>query len=508
MLQPRHEDQGSQAIAVFRLSPLRRPALKADLILVGRVLVGDSDGARADAVAIRAGRIVAVGDSGDVLALREARTTMLGSPTAAVVPGFVDAHLHFVALARRATEVDCSLAAARNIAEVAGRIREAARQRPPGTWIRAFGYDECFLAERRPPMVAELDRAAPRHPVRLLHRTGHAVVLNTAAFAQLGLPAREEILEPADLLRGRTPAPEAGEMARLAAAASQRLLSAGVTCFHDLTPGQDAAALDVWKRWIGDRTVRQRVVVYGEVLESRNGEAEEQPARLRYAGAKIVVTEATDAGELSEAVTAADRAGAQVALHAVEGGPLVMAVAALRRLGRERVRSRRHRIEHAALCPPALVDELAACGAIVVTHPAFLESFAVKYRAEVHAHEQEWLYPVRDLRAARVPVAFGSDAPIADPRPLANLQAAVTRGSPAEAPLGRAQSIPVAEALELHTLGGAAAGGLDPHLGRVVPGAIADLVLLDDDPTAVPPSEVAAIGVRATVVGGEVAWSR
>ena len=123
-----------------------------------------------------------------------------------IVAGFVDAHLHLVALARRAGEVDCSKDRARSVRDVVATIREAAARSAPASWIRAFGYDEFFLEEKRPPTVAELDAAAPGHPVRLLHRTGHAVVLNSLGFRRLGLTPREVIHEPAGLLKSKVAA--------------------------------------------------------------------------------------------------------------------------------------------------------------------------------------------------------------------------------------------------------------------------------------------------------------
>jgi predicted amidohydrolase YtcJ len=75
-------------------------------------------------------------------------------------------------------------------------LLRAAHAQPAGTWIRAFGYDEAFLAEKRPPTVADLDFAVPNHAVRLLHRTGHAVVLNSLAWHRLGMPRREVVYEP------------------------------------------------------------------------------------------------------------------------------------------------------------------------------------------------------------------------------------------------------------------------------------------------------------------------
>lgn len=463
--------------------------MTADLIVLGRVTTGDPKRPRAEAVAVLDGRIAAIGEAADVEPLRGGRTEVLGSRDSGVVPGFVDAHLHLVALARRAAEVDCSRERARSVGEVVAIIAAAAERRPSGTWIRAFGYDEFFLAEKRPPTVAELDSAAPRHPVRLLHRTGHAAVLNRRAFERLHVAPREVIYEPARILHGEVPAPDATETGPLVRAASDRLLAAGITAFCDTTPGRGAKDVQAMRAWASDGTIRQRAVVFGE------------PDRV-----KLMVTEESDAGEVIETVAAADRAGAQIALHAVEGGPLAVAVSALRSLGAERVRARRHRIEHASLCPPPLCEAIAESGATVVTHPIFLEEFGEKYRSEVSREEHEWLYPLRSLRDARVPIAFGSDAPIAPAAPLANVQAAVCRQTEDGSTLGAAQALTVAEALDVHTRGSAAAVRLDATIGSLVVGKAADLVLVETDPLAVSPNEIASIGVRATVIGGRVAW--
>jgi predicted amidohydrolase YtcJ len=479
--------------------------LKADLILVGKILTGEPTLPRAEAVAIMRGSIVAVGTLDQILELRGGDTEVLGDSGSALLPGFVDAHLHFLALARRVVEVDCSAEFARSIGELVARIRAAAAARPVGSWIRAFGYDEFFLQERRPPAVAELDAAAPTHPVRLLHRTGHAAVLNTAAFERIGLSPRPLIHEPARLLHRRIPSAGTLETARLAASASERLLGAGVTAFHDPTPAQDAEALDTLRRWVADGTIRQRVVAYGD---PDHFHVREDRGRFLHAGVKIVVTEGSEADEVIERVAAAHAAGAQIALHAVEGGPLVVAVAALRRLGKERVRARRHRIEHATLCPPSIRKEIAQCGATVVTHPDFLYRFGEKYAEEVGGEEEQgWLYPLRGFLDDGIPVALGSDAPIGVAEPLAAIQAATERRTRGGSILGAAQSISPGEAVELHSRGGAAAARLEASIGSIAPGRIADIVVLGADPIGVPKPEIGSIPVRVTVIDGRIAWS-
>ncbi|MGH7898944.1 MAG: amidohydrolase family protein, partial [Candidatus Binatia bacterium] len=310
--------------------------------MIGRVWTGDPGRPHAEAVAIGGDRILAVGSEAEIARYSGRGTERLGHRRAAIVPGFIDAHLHFLALARRALEVDCSSEAARSVREILEKLGAAARAKPEGAWIRGFGYDEFFLAEKRPPQVAELDRAAPYHPVRLLHRTGHAAVLNSLAFRLLDLPVEDVVYEPADRVRG-TKSEDEVELAKLARAASERLLSAGITTFHDPTPDPEGEGARVLRSLVERGTIRQRVRAYGSESGFSPHASGGGDARFRQAGVKIVVTEKSDGGEIAERVAVADRSGAQVAIHAVEEGPLVIAIEALSRLGRARVKATRHR---------------------------------------------------------------------------------------------------------------------------------------------------------------------
>ena len=140
-----------------------------------------------DALACVDGRIVALGTPEECARALPDEARRIVARDAYLLPGFIDAHIHVLAAAVAAAGVDCSPQAVSSIAELLDVIARAVSDRPPGAWVRAHGYEETMLAERRHPTRAELDAAAPHHPVRLTHRSGHAEVLNSRALALAGI---------------------------------------------------------------------------------------------------------------------------------------------------------------------------------------------------------------------------------------------------------------------------------------------------------------------------------
>ena len=160
--------------------------LDADLILHGaNIITIDPANPRAQAVAIAGDRILAVGSDDDVLNLATTRTRKVNLTGRTVLPGFIDAHTHVAYSGiRHLKQVDCDL---RSIAEIQNAIRKRAAATPQGQWIVGFKYDDTKTTEGRRLTRADLDSAAPAHPVFIGHRGGHTGYVNSIALKVAGV---------------------------------------------------------------------------------------------------------------------------------------------------------------------------------------------------------------------------------------------------------------------------------------------------------------------------------
>jgi len=502
------------------------------------VLTMDPRQPRAEAIAMRGGHIVAVGTTPEVLALRGRGTRLIDCRGAAILPGFIDAHLHLRAYAATFCGIDCRPHMVHSLTDLQALLQRHSHRLPPGQWLVGYGYDEFGLAERRHPTRWDLDVATPHHPIRLAHRSRHAWALNSLGLAQLGItrnfsaPAgglveRDPVSgEPTGLLidmdahvREHLPPQATPEIFRGGLRqSSQTLLSAGVTTMQDASVSNDLAAYEAFRAWSADGDVRVRVTLLigasslPDVIAAGLKSGEGSPF-LRVQGIKIRLDEASGTlyppqETVDAQVWSAHRQGFPVAIHALELPALVSAMHAIRlaqtRLPRTDLR---HRIEHGALCPEVCLEELADLHVAVVTQPAFLWHHGLRYMSEIAPEQHPWLYRVKSLLDRGVPVAGSSDAPVVPPLPLQGVSAAVARRTPDGHIIGPDERVSVTEALWLYTQGGAWVCGLESEVGSITCGKRADLVILEADPTRVPVADIPHIPVRMTVVDGAVQWS-
>ena len=508
----------------------------ADLVLHNaNVLTLDPDLPRASLVAARGNVIVYVGDEAQRTQLTGRRTRVIDCQGGTLLPGFHDAHCHLLGLAAQRTGVDCAPPAVTSLGDLQAAITRRAQQTPAGQWIRAHSYHEFDLAERRHPTRHDLDGAAPDHPVRLAHRSGHAHVLNTLGLQAAGIThdtpdpvagviERDEqgeptglLLEMRDFLDGVTLPPSEGEIRAAMRGVGQELLSLGITSVQDASAGNDLDRWGILQRMKLEEVLSPHLTMLPGLRHlpqfHRAGipfGTTKQGVRLGHA--KVMLTLTTGAlypplDELTQQVRQAQARGFPVAIHAVEAEAVQAAAQALLEANRQApAPPLHHRVEHASECPPATLAALQQAGASVVTQPAFLYANGDRYLQEVPQDIQPWLYRIGSLVRALPCVAASSDAPVGPLDPLLGLYAAVTRRSRDGQVLSPEEGVSVTEALALYTRNAAYVAHEEDNKGSVTPGKLADLVVLDQDPTKMEPEELRQVRVRLTVVDGAVVW--
>lgn len=530
---------------------------QVDTILVrGIVRTFDDACPVASALAIRGDSIVAVGDDATIGALATASTRRVDLAGAVVLPGFNDAHVHLWKMGMLLTQVNARPAVVPSINDLIKAFADRAAQTPAGTWIEGRGYDETRLSERRHPTRADLDVAAPAHPVVLGRTCGHVLVANSCALRLAGIgvgtpdPAGGQIERDVDgepsgvlretamaLVRAVQPAPSAGELAHALVEAARLCLPLGITSIGE--PGVDPRTLAIYQQldaaghlplrcdvmamtllpngervpvpqlWYGQRVKVDTVKLFADGGLSSGTAALSIPYRGRHdCGLPRFPIE-----QLIDEVCQIYGAGVCVAVHAIGDqaiGDVLDAFAACRRSDSvDRIGlTPRLRIEHCGLPNSTHLARARSLGVGIATQPAFLYDLGDAFLHHLPDALVPQCYPFAAMLSAGLSVAFSSDGPvIGDINPLLGLQAAALRQTRTGCVIAPAQEISIAQALRCFTIGSAIVSGMGQRLGRLAPGYFADCVVLSDDPFRVPVERLLEIQVEQTYVGGDLVYA-
>ncbi len=490
---------------------------------------------KAEAVIIGGGRISAAGRREDLETLAGPETKTVDCNGRTLLPGFVDAHCHIPAYAENLVSLNFSPREnVHSISDIRNRIRRRCESVPPGGWIRGKAFNEFTVSERRFLNRRDLDDAAPHHPVKITHRSGHAHILNSLAMKIAGIS--DETGDPPEGLIDREP--ETGvptgifygmggylskkipplddaDMKRGLELANRKLLSYGITSVQDVSYGN---GLREWKRF---ECLKERGALKPHVTMALGWEgfaafspesfySRVDPIDLRLSGVKIIADRVSGSlfparEELNRRVSAIHKAGMQAIIHAVEEPVIDSACGAVEyALNQYRREDPRHRIEHCSVCPPSLSNRLANLGIWVVTQPSFVYYSGDRYLETVPEDQLKHLYAIGSMLRSGLRVAFSSDFPISDPNPMPSLYAAVTRGTEGNQKVVPEQGIPLGDAVRMHTLSAAAAAFDEESKGSIAAGKSADLVMLSADPFSIPADELKDIQVMMTMVGGRI----
>jgi predicted amidohydrolase YtcJ len=534
-------------------------------VVYGRVWTGDSAKPWAGGVAVVADRIVEVGDSGSIARLVGSSTKVMSNGKALVTPGFTDGHVHLLSGGFQIARVN--LRDATSPAEFTRRLKEHAAKLRPGEWITGGDWDH----ERWPgaplPGRRWIDSVTPNNPVFVNRLDGHMSLANTAALrlAHISRTTRDvpggsivrdpRTGEPTGLLKDNArdlvervkPVPSPAQSDSALARAMRWAAAHGVTAVSTMSddPGtlsiagswREHAAL---KRAHESKSMLTRVSAYVS-LQAWRAMADTLRAQgpgdawLRSAGVKGFVDGSlgsatarfyepyNDApGSLGLLVTPedslrawigwADSAGLQVVVHAIgerANGLLLSIYDSVARA--HGPRDRRFRIEHAQRLRRQDILRLAHSGVIASMQPYHAIDDGRWAEKRIGPERIKTTYAFRSLLDSGAHLAFGSDWTVAPIDPILGIYAAVTRRTlDGKNPRGWIpdQKITVEEALRAYTAGNAYAVFAEGTRGKLAPGYLADLVLLDQDLTAIPPEAIERATVRATIVGGKVVFQQ
>ncbi|ELY58967.1 amidohydrolase [Natronolimnohabitans innermongolicus] len=507
-----------------------------------------------EAIAVRDGEIVRLGDEYEMRFLEGVGTDVVDCGGRPVLPGFVDAHTHMEQLGQHLVHAD--LSAADSAADCLEILRAHADAEPDREWILGFGYDESAWtgadARTEPLTRADLDRVSEVRPVVAMRVDLHTASLNSVAVARLaddlpaddlrtaaGEPTGVAVEDAAEAVRRRLTS-DREELREVLAAASERAVELGVTCVHDKVRG--SAAPRVYRELAadGDLPLRVRIDYWSDHLEAlsevglstndgddrvrtgaiksfSDGSFGSRTARLtepyadaegrdggdREPGDDDPDTDGdrgqwvVDPDDLAALVERADGAGYQICVHAIGDEAVEETLAALE--ATPDPGGRRHRIEHAELATDDHIARMAEAGIVASMQPNFHRwaDDGGLYDRRLGRERRDRTNRFRRVLEAGVPLAFGSDCMPLDP--LLGVHHAAN--APTEA-----QRLSVTAALRAYTRGAAYAGFDEDRLGTLAVGKRADLVVLEESPWE-QRERIDEIDVTATLVDGEIVFT-
>jgi predicted amidohydrolase YtcJ len=529
----------------------------ADLIVTNaNVWTVDSKLPKAQAVAIIGDRIVAVGSQADVQGWRGASTRVIDAGGRLVLPGFNDAHVHFVSGGQQLDAVD--LNDATTAEEFVKRVAQQASKTPKKQWITGGDWDETKWSPAQLPTKEMIDAVTPDNPVFLNRYDGHMSLANSIALRLAGVTAstpdppggsivRDAQGNPTGALKDAAMGyvfkviPPLSHDQRLHAVqrALSHAASLGVTSVQDMNP--EYADIAVYSELLdrGQLTTR----IYAAPLITQLDDQVKIGIRRAFGSPylRIGALKAYADGSLGSATAyffepfadqpnnhgllsdemhpislmhdrmmKADAAGLQLCTHAIGDAGISAILDIYTDLVKVHGKAdRRFRIEHAQHMAAKDFARFADLGVIASVQPYHAIDDGRWAEKRIGHDRASRTYAFRTFLNDGVRLAFGTDWNVAPLNPMLTLYAATTRATlDGKNPNGwfPEQKLTVVEAVQAYTMGSAYAEFQDQEKGSITPGKLADMVIVNDDIFQIDPVKIRDVKVTKTIVGGKVVW--
>jgi predicted amidohydrolase YtcJ len=530
--------------------------LRADLVVTNaNIRTMDTKRTVAKSVAVMNGKIVAIGSEADTRTFVGPGTRVIDARGRTVVPGFNDAHVHFMETGAQLSSVD--LRDAKSPQEFVERIRAFAAKLPKGRWITGGQWDHENWTPNNLPTAALIDSATPDHPVFINRLDGHMSLANSLAMRMAGVDRNVKDVAGGEIVRdasgnptgifkdaaagyieSKIPAASFEQQLEYAQAASEHAASLGITSVQDMSAGTGVGAyqellrrgtlktriygcspMGDYKRWentgvryaFGDAMLR--VGCLKAYADGSLGSTTawffdpylDAPNSRGLAMADVTTT-------MRETISNADKAGLQVRIHAIgdkANATILDHMAAVDSLNG--TRDRRFTIEHAQHVRIEDLKRFSSQKVVASMQPFHIIDDGRWAWKRLDEKRLKGTYAFRTILDAGGVLAFGSDSPVAPLNPLLGVYAAVTRRTLDDKnPNGwiPEQKISVDETVRAFTWGSAFAEFQDHVKGTLEVGKLADFVILSEDIFAIEPSRIRDVNVVMTIVDGRVVYER
>src|SRR5262245_54232144 len=541
----------------FTFSALVLAQAPADLVLInGKIWTVNDKRPEVEAVAVLGNRIAAIGSTEEIRKWIVENTKVIDLQGKRATPGFNDSHVHFLDGGMGLASVQ--LRDARTPEEFRDRIRDFAAKLPKGRWILNGNWDHENWTPPALPTRRLIDAVTPDNPIFINRLDGHMCLANSLALKLAGVTretsdppggtiVRDANGEPTGVLKDAAmsyvnkviPNPSEEVIAEAIRAAMHYAAENGVTSVQDMSASPEVFA--VYQRLLanGELTVR----VYGLQPLSEWGRLARAGVRAWFGNDRLKIgglkgfadgslgsttalffepyldapktsglpsDEMFPEGKMLNNILGADRAGLQVAVHAIGDKAnktiLDMFAEVEKRNG---ARDRRLRIEHAQHLRPKEIKRFGAERVIASMQPYHAIDDGRWAENRIGPNRAKGTYAFRSLLDAGAMLAFGSDWFVAPMEPLMGIYAAVTRRTlDGKHPQGWVpeQKITVAEAVRAYTMGSAYAEFAEQNKGMIQIGQLADLAVLDKDIFTIPPTEIETARVQLTILDGRVVY--
>jgi predicted amidohydrolase YtcJ len=538
-------------------APASASSLAPDLVIINAAVhTMDEAHPTAGAVAVSGNRIAAVGSTDEIRALAGPGTRVIDAAGKLVLPGFNDAHVHFLMGGFSLANVD--LRDASSPAELARRLGEYAKKLPKGRWILGGDWDHEKWPGAPLPTKEMIDAATPDHPVFVNRLDGHMALANSLALKLAGVTKETKdppgglivhdaktgeptgiLKDGAESLVDRVVPDKTFDEKHIAAkAACEHAAQVGVTSVTDMSADGDVGLYQYMleRGELKTRMYAIRSIVSWEVLAKTGVRAAFGSDRLRIGGLKgfadgslgsstafffepysdtpdtrgLLFDQMLPEGTMLKRVEGADKLGLQVMIHAIGDEANLRILDIYRQAaGQNGPRDRRFRIEHAQHLRPSEIARFGTQKVIASMQPYHEADDGRWCDKRIGPERSKSTYAFRSLLNAGAVLAFGSDWTVAPLNPLEGIKAAVTRQTlDGKHPNGwnPEQKLTVDEAVRGYTVGSAYAEFAEKVKGTITPGKLADLVMLDRDLYQINPADIDKARVLLTLMDGEVVW--